>query len=228
LQPRLVFQGYLLAFLPRYIPGLVWGYVSRNEWLARQSGISYTTSSVASLLEATTLLLTAATYGLFVWGDIRYWGVLFVISGIALWGNWHYIPRFIQQLNDKRWVVRVDQQQPQQLWWRGHVLYFGFWAVHGTGLFLLGQAFIPLPFRDLLPTIAAASLAWAIGFLVFFVPAGLGVRETVLAALLVHFTTLSPTIATALALLSRLGIVIAELLLLLMGLLGQFVEKIRQ
>ena len=30
-----IVEGYALSFLPRYIPGTIWGYASRSEWALR-------------------------------------------------------------------------------------------------------------------------------------------------------------------------------------------------
>lgn len=225
LLPSQVWQGYLLAFLPRYIPGTVWGYLSRNEWLAQRCGISYATSSLASLLEVTTLLLTAFLYGLYLGVGSKFAGLILPAVLIALWANWHYLPRLAQWLNAQRWTVVINPEQPFFLWVMGNSLYLLFWAVHGLGVFLLGQALTPLPLTALLPTLAAASLAWAAGFLILVVPAGLGVREATLVTLLTQFTALPSSIANTIALLSRLTIVLAELVLLLGGVIGQLRDK---
>lgn len=216
-----VWQGYLLAFLPRYIPGTVWGYLSRNEWLRQHAAVSYATSSLASLLEVTTLLLTASVYGGWLWIERPFGGLVLPVAVLALWLNWHYVPRLASRLKADRWSVAFNRTQGLRLGFLGNGLYLAFWATYGAGVFLLGRAFTPLPLAELWPTIAAASLAWAAGFLVLFVPAGLGVREATLVALLTQFTTLPVGVATTVALLSRLTTVLAELLLLAGGIAGQ-------
>jgi hypothetical protein len=72
---------------------------------------------------------------------------------------------------------------------------------------------------------SAGSLAWAIGFLIIFVPAGLGVREWSLGTLLVQFAALSPGQATLLAVVSRVGMIAAEVLVLLVGLQSQISKR---
>ena len=44
-------RGYILSFLPRYIPGTVWGYISRGEWLSRDYQVNHFTAHASSLLE---------------------------------------------------------------------------------------------------------------------------------------------------------------------------------
>ncbi len=42
---------YSLSFLARYIPGSIWGYLSRSEWLLHDYQVSYTSSNYGSILE---------------------------------------------------------------------------------------------------------------------------------------------------------------------------------
>lgn len=53
------YRGYFLSFLPRYIPGTVWGYASRNEWLAQTHQIPAVITTTGSALEIIVALLTA-------------------------------------------------------------------------------------------------------------------------------------------------------------------------
>jgi hypothetical protein len=69
--------------------------------------------------------------------------------------------------------------------------------------------------KVLVQAIGAFALAWAAGFVVIFAPAGLGVREVVLK--LTMGSVLSSADATALAVLSRTSIVVADLVLGLFG-----------
>ncbi len=55
---------YALSFLARYIPGSIWGYISRSEWLFQNYQISYTASNYGSILE----VALAACTGIFVIG----------------------------------------------------------------------------------------------------------------------------------------------------------------
>lgn len=45
------FKGYIPSFLPRYIPGTIWGYISRSEWLNHNFGIPYRSTNYGSILE---------------------------------------------------------------------------------------------------------------------------------------------------------------------------------
>jgi uncharacterized membrane protein YbhN (UPF0104 family) len=72
------------------------------------------------------------------------------------------------------------------------------------------------------------SLAWVIGFLILFVPAGVGIREVVLTMLL--FTKSGMTLSTAngVAVVMRLCVLLSEAIWVMSGfLLGKFKKKIK-
>jgi uncharacterized membrane protein YbhN (UPF0104 family) len=64
-------------------------------------------------------------------------------------------------------------------------------------------------------TAAVFALAWTVGFVVFFAPAGLGVRESVLSLLLSTFLPVSQ--AVSIALLSRIAWVVVEAIWILIS-----------
>lgn len=209
-------QGYLLAFLPRYIPGVVWGYLSRNEWLAQKCGIGYATSSVASLLEVTTLLLTAFSIAAIYWVALPLRFLVASVCGLLLVLNWWLIPLLIQRLGKEHWQVQPKHPQFLLLWLIGNGLYFFFWGLQGAAILFVNTALgIPHPLM-LTTSIFSASLAWSIGFLVLFVPAGLGIRETTLATLLNRYGAVPLGQANNLAIFSRLLLIGAELCLVIL------------
>jgi uncharacterized membrane protein YbhN (UPF0104 family) len=59
--------------------------------------------------------------------------------------------------------------------------------------------------------------SWLVGFAALFVPAGLGVRELTLSSLLQQMAAVSAGDASLVAVLTRLGIVAAELVFLLIA-----------
>ena len=89
------------------------------------------------------------------------------------------------------------------------------WLLHGLGFALLTAAVYDVRPQQLLPLIFSNTTSFLVSLLVFLVPAGLGVRESV-----VMFTLqgLLPAEISALgALIGRLALVIAELLGVLVG-----------
>ncbi|NLE76965.1 MAG: hypothetical protein GX605_09465, partial [Chloroflexi bacterium] len=85
--------------------------------------------------------------------------------------------------------------------------------VVGLGFFLFARALHPFPWSALPALIATFAGAWVVGFAVFFVPLGLGVREGVMTSLLTLFCPLP--VATAIALGFRVWVALRDLALAL-------------
>ena len=215
LHPAAIVQGYLLSFLPRYIPGSVWGYLSRNEWLAHHHGVGYGVATLTSLMEAGLLLLTAVALA----GTLLTpapWNLLVAGGGLAaVWLTWVLTPALWRRL-------RGAPAAPQATtgWWVVATLYGVFWALQGAALLAAHHALCGVTPLGLGQSIAAASLAWAVGFLVLIVPAGLGVREWTLSALLALLAGVASAQSHLLAVTGRVLLVVAELIVLGIGLHG--------
>jgi len=221
-----VLEGYLLSFLPRYIPGSVWGYFSRNEWLA-QRGVTYSTSTLASVLEVTSLLLTAGSVALvyLATGWLRL--TILPLLALALFLNWWAAPQLLNRFGRGRWQVdwQINHFFPYLL--LGNALYLLFWVVYGAALLFTMQGIGGGGHLDIATGIFTASLAWTIGFLIIFVPTGLGVREASLVFLLAQYAAIPNWLASSAAVISRLSIIVAELIWLLAG-LGLTIKGWRQ
>lgn len=227
-----VVEGYALSFLPRYIPGSVWGYLSRNEWLAQTHQVGYSVSTTASLLEAAMLLVTAAALGTLYWlpTQLDLPLIEFAIATLAMIGSWlvwRYLPWLAMRL--LRQDVTTNTQHPQtlNLWGATTLLYLCFWLLQGGALIAIAATLCGAFTFGLFAASAAFAVAWGIGFLIIFVPAGVGVREWTLGALLVAFAAIQPGQATLLAVISRLGLIVAELVVLAIGLHGQIPNRLR-
>lgn len=209
LSTRHMFDGYVLAFLPRYIPGSVWGYVSRGEWMQRTCGASYAQSTAASLMEISVQFGTA---GLVVLGGLApvHWRAAAVVLGVcALAVPWLLLQRLYlrrQQISNVRLVVA---------WLLLFLIYAVFWTVHGMTILMALQAVGTGATLTLPAAVFAFCSSWLVGFAAILVPAGLGVREMTLSALLQRLTTISAGDASLVAVITRLGIVAAELIFLL-------------
>lgn len=210
LSARHLFHGYVLAFLPRYIPGSVWGYVSRGEWMRRTCGANYAQSTAASLLEIT---MQFGTAGIVVLAGLapptwRLPAVALGVAGLAL--PWLALQRlYLQRL-------AIPGRRLALAWVALLALYGVFWTVHGLTIVLALQAVGAEPLDSLSAAIFAFCASWLVGFAALFVPAGLGVRELTLAAVLQQLAV-SPGGASLVAVLTRLGIVAAELVFLLVA-----------
>jgi hypothetical protein len=85
----------------------------------------------------------------------------------------------------------------------------GSWVCYGLQIWLLAVR-LGAPRGDILLAIGAFSFAWSVGFIAVFVPAGAGVREVLLVALLAPAVGVGA--ATAVALMSRALTTVGDLL----------------
>ena len=185
LSARHMFDGYVFAFLPRYIPGSVWGYVSRGEWMQRTCGASYSQSTAASLHGN----LRAVWYGRVGRaggpgaGSLAagsHWARRLCLGRTLVAAAALYLRR--QQISTARLAVA---------WLLLFIIYALFWTVHGMTILMALQAVGTAAPLTLPAAVFAFCSSWLVGFAAILVPAGLGVREMTLSALLQRMTTIS-------------------------------------
>lgn len=214
LSPTQIGEGYMLSFLPRYVPGTIWGYLSRSEWLARSAGVGYRQSGIASALEIGLQVVTAATVAVFLLAS-PFWRIAGVGLGIGVsMAAWYWGPQLWSRLDRGPKGVGAIRMP-----WRNLMavlaVYAGFWYLHGLSTWLVARS---IGAAGTLTPVSATPIfaaSWLIGFLVVLVPSGLGVREWTLNYLLVANAGMPADAAAFVAVVVRLAIIVAELLLLL-------------
>lgn len=216
------FAGYMLSSLARYLPGGVWGYVSRSQWLNEAYGVSYGRSASGSVIEvlgfvASALALAAGLGATRLWGMGRLALVALAVGLPALfWLAPLLARRFAAARPGRigRWLARLGQGVPARHWAAALLLQVMFWVCLGAALLAIASALgAPQP-GGLLMAASVYSAAWLAGLLVVFVPAGLGIREAALTSLLVGpFAEAGGTVGAAslIALTMRLLTLVAEL-----------------
>jgi glycosyltransferase 2 family protein len=226
--------GYMLSFLPRYIPGSVWGYLGRSEWLAESYNISYAVSMTGSLLEALALIATGLCIaGLAVIKHAT--GALSLLSAaglaVLLWFPVRLLPQFTLRLvrwiapklkSGARWEPLRSQPAPARAsrsWFKAILLYLVFWAIYGGVILLIARAVMPFPVGRWFEAAFSISLSWIAGFVALFVPAGVGVRELALANLLSRSSGIFLWQGILIAVISRLIAILAELIWVAIGVL---------
>lgn len=203
---RPLLRGHLRAQVAKYLPGNVFHFAYRHV-AARREGVSHASLAAALGLEAAFLLTAAAMIALGVAADPHLdalvpWArrsIAFVpVFALLAWMALSYVaPRFgvpraplSRRAPGLAVVLAID---------------FAFFVLAGTAL----RALHPHP--DALPFSAWCgwlSLAWIVGYVTPGAPAGIGLREAVLALGLAP--TLGESEALALALLYRLVTSIAD------------------
>lgn len=221
---RAVIGGYGISFLPRYIPGNIWGYLSRGEWYRQNHDVPYAVSNSGSILEVVGVVASIC-----MWIGIRYASQVQGVVQLVLFGCAFLIPfligsvleRFPRQDNihvQGRFGLRISMQIGSRLWLKVTVVYLLLWLCYGAAINLLIEATGTSYLNGLLDATFIFGLAWLSGFLVLFVPSGLGVREVTLSGLLTLFAGVPVAHASAISVMSRVCATFAELIWVILGL----------
>ncbi|MEU4281596.1 MULTISPECIES: YbhN family protein [Nocardiopsis] len=211
---RVMFVGQL----GKYLPGSVWAFVAQVE-LARDWNVPRTRGAAATLLAvgvtvAAGLAVAAVALPLSSAEAARRWWWALALAPVLL-AALH--PRVVG------WGIRlaarpfarfreVAEAGPLDVRGRSMAAAVGWtlvaWVPLGLHVWLLTWAVGGEALRSLGPAVGAYALAWTLGLLVVFAPAGLGVREAVLVV------ALSPVVdagaALVVAVLSRLVMTVAD------------------
>lgn len=222
---------WMLSNLSRLLPGGIWQYPSRIYLLSKEK-ISKTLGATAVIAEA---LFTLSVGAAVVFASLAFWQLpeKFVTYGKALWTllfvpllliilltNQKVINRavaLIAKVKGKREAVLRDIRIPP-VWLP--VLITAFLArflVIGSALFFLTRLVLPLDLSLLPIFIGVFSLSWLLGYITLLAPAGLGVTEVSLTALLSLYIPFS--IAAVLAIAFRVALVGTEIIFLLVAFL---------
>lgn len=224
---RDAFTLFHLANITRYLPGRIWGVV-RLLSLSHQFGLSKaavgssltlhvgvetvlggliglsllfspkireTTVGILASFSGRTLLLTFVVVGLLA-------GILFCIPKLA-----DRVKAFLKTL---RQLVKKSR-----LWGNVLAVHSLLWICQGFAFFLFVKSFAPVEWTEAGVLSACFAFAWVVGFLSFLTPGGLGIREGLLGLLLANY--MPATQATLVALLCRLWMLSAEMLLALIA-----------
>ncbi|WP_456845055.1 lysylphosphatidylglycerol synthase domain-containing protein [Cellulomonas sp. P5_C6] len=186
---RPAFTIFFVSQLGKYVPGGIWNIVAATELGADQQiprrrslsamVVTVLVSIVSGLAVALPALVIAGGAGI----DVRWAWVAIPVALVAL------APPVLNRI--LALAMRVARREPLEhpLTVRGTVAATGWsvagWLVVGLQVWLLGRAVgMTSGVETYLLSTGAYALAWIVGFVVVFVPAGLGARELVLGLLL--------------------------------------------
>ncbi len=211
---------FLVGQLGKYLPGSVWTVVAQAEMGAKLD-VPRRRMAVVGILSIGLGVLTGCLLGIpavqplvssqgeaFSW----WWVVLAVALGcVLLW------PRLLNALIARG--LKLLRREPLEHDLSGRAVgltsawFVGAWVSTGMGTFVLARSVAPeAPVGPLLVTcVGGFALASAAGMFSILVPAGVGVRDGVLALLLVTLMPLPA--ATAVVVVARFLAVLADLLL---------------
>jgi glycosyltransferase 2 family protein len=209
-------RTWFLANLSRYIPGMVWQFVSLAQF-GGGAGLTPVVSITSLLVQMGFMLLSATALGVLLLpgsslGDaypllrqLR-WLAPLVLAAVH--------PVVIRTLVGL--LGRLSRRATvgwNGSWLQGIALLLlatVLWLAYGVAFFLFLSAFVALPL-SLLPAVTAIhALAFLVGYIAFFAPAGLGFKDAALTLLLAGL--LPSSVAASLAVLARLWSIAGELL----------------
>ena len=203
---------FFLGQLGKYVPGSIWPVVVQME-LGADAGVPRATSVLTLLfiylLYTTSAALVSAACLPWVTHLVPIWlAVLAFVAGVAL-----LLPPVLNRLIDLGLRLLRQSSRPRMRP-RAILVAFGWalamWACFGLHILVLARDLHP-PYTAhlLLLAVGGYTLAWICGFLFVLAPAGGGVRELVLTALLAG--TIGHDAGFAVALVSRLMMTAADL-----------------
>ncbi len=209
-------RAWFVANLGRYIPGVVWQFLSLAQ-LSTAAGLGPALAVTSLLVQMGFLFLSALVLGAF-WIPVSAAGFIAPALPLVRWAS----PAAVLLVHPRviRWALalvgRVTRRETLA-WHAGWATGVGLlalaaanWLLYGAAFYLFLSAFVPVS-PSAIPALAAMNaLAWVVGYIVFFAPGGLGYKELALAALL---TSMVPApVAAALSVAARLWTIAGELL----------------
>jgi hypothetical protein len=219
-------QGYWWSLLPRYIPGSIWGYWSRSQWLEQTWGIEHKSSIIASILEILALIIAAISISITCVSIDLTNNYCVAFTTLSLCLILLMCLRYLMLKGQKLLLKKLEMIGPLEIL-RKHSplsllllavsLYMVIWITYGSAISLITSTINPA-LGNLPRSILAVSISWFLGFIVFFVPTGLGVRELALSTLMELQFNLTPAQASLVAVVFRVEIILSEILWLLIGL----------
>jgi uncharacterized membrane protein YbhN (UPF0104 family) len=224
-----IFSGFNLSFVARYIPGTVWGYLSRGEWLKSEYEVPYTITNFCSIIE--TIGLVSANFLIFFQGLLLDRKIYFILlfNILLLIGSWASINFFILWKPTRR-LFRFEDHKIIKFSFTKWIIVFTLsivlWYCYGLILTIFTSTINSKITLTNIPKMSSIyALAWLIGFIVPFLPSGLGLRDYSLTILLVAQVGLEKADAAFIAIGFRVLISIAEILWIIFGLTNKSLKK---
>ena len=220
------FRAFFLSGLLKRLPGGVWYFVGRGYLYRGATGGAWM-ATTGTVLENALLLFTGLALALIVWPGQLGWDTPWVVRALVVSAllvlALSLRPTAVVQLLRPLWGR--DGQPPSTIRTprvtTGNVLswmalYAVSWVVGGCSLHFFVAAFYPSLSLESLPFTVGVGLVYTLtGFVAFFVPAGMGVKELAGAYLLMHIMPLP--LAAIVVLLFRLNLLVAEAFWLLVS-----------
>ncbi len=212
---KLAARPFFVAQLGKYVPGAVWPALAQAE-LTRRHGVSGRRSATAVALTMVAAVTAGGAFAALAIvargseGFHRYWWVLAIEPILLCLAH----PKVANALIDRAFTLARRPPLEHPVSGRATVVVslwmLSTWVVYGVMTWIVAVAAGAQGTDTFLLATGGYALAWTAGFLVFFVPAGAGVRELALTVALSPVMT--PGAALFVALVLRLVTTAADVL----------------
>jgi hypothetical protein len=199
---------YFLANLTRYVPGGIWHFAGRTLWLLSQ-GYRFQSVLESLIFEQGLTLVASIAVGfgalaiieraMFLVGIASFSVFLLVVLAAFVAAGSKTVRSSLNLRSIRKGLILV-------------VSYILFWVLYGLAISCLAMAILAGGRLTLLSCIrltGQAALSWAIGYAIFIVPGGWGIRELVFMHFLSH--DFPESIVFILPILSRFAQILAEI-----------------
>ena len=210
-----VISGFSLALLPKYIPGYIWGYLSRSDWFEREKNVSLNDSWSAAIIEIVVTISTGLTAigSFFLYREGEY---IFLVICLILIPNVEFgLIKLIDTILLKK-LIKKNLSFNRVLLKHWLIIFSNSllqWAILGLAILALIAACLPdgtYSLQSFWVNIYIFARSWLSGFLVFIIPNGMGVRELIFTDLLIVELRIHSELALLISTLSRLLLLTVE------------------
>lgn len=186
-----IFEIASISNVIRYIPGGVWGHIGKTGYLKKKHGVSLSKSIFAVFLSLALYIASGILFFVVVaafksdLGDYRFITyLLFILSIIGLLAMHPKYLRILDALIKKflrrNIELKMQDYEYQKIWIV--LLYFWVsWMLVGISFAIaINAVFVDFGYTQLFYLSSIYAFSWVLGFLSFFAPNGIGVKEVVL------------------------------------------------
>jgi hypothetical protein len=218
---------YNTTAMLKYIPGKIWTYTAQIA-LMSSKGISKAVLIYINIICFICLTFVSAMYALYYYLfylqmssrgiSILIFTLLIALNCVFVIWNTTIINSLIIPINRifKREIQPIKIKKLLLIYLQ--LLYFLGYVPVAIGMFFLAKGIgMEIPFSSILPIIATLSVSLVLGYIAFFSPGGLGIREGTMFVMLKHFSAVETALILPIAM--RLIYIIIELLLGIIGIL---------
>ena len=182
-----IWHTFFLSQVLKYLPGSLWALPSR-AYLYHRRGLKGQAAVESVFWESGLLLVSAIALSILsiplLQDDAEFTSVVVVLgafllaffAGLVLLKTSQF-----QQLMTRIPFMNVSFRMSYRTLPKVLLSYTLTWSIIGLGFAFLGYAFeLDLAISDVIALIGLFSASWAVGFLAFFTPGGIGVRDALL------------------------------------------------